>query len=140
MLDLVSVSQSSPGPIAVNASLMIGYRMGGVLGAFVTAFGTTLPPLITISIISFFYRQFRDNIYVSAIMKGMQGGIAAVLCNVVLDMGITVKKNQGPLSILFMFAVFVAVYFGKVGILWIIIICAAIGILGGFLRKARANR
>ena len=62
MLDLISVSQSSPGPIAVNASLMIGYHMGGIPGALITAFGTVLPPLLIISVISFFYQQFRTTL------------------------------------------------------------------------------
>jgi chromate transporter len=46
MLDLVAISQSSPGAIAVNAAILIGYRLAGVLGAFVTILGTVLPCLI----------------------------------------------------------------------------------------------
>lgn len=138
MLDLISVSQSSPGPIAVNASLMIGYRMGGITGALTTAFGTVLPPLVIISIISFFYQQFRDNSYVSAAMCGMQAGVACVICNVVLDMGSTILKSKNVLSILIMAGVFAAVYFLKINILWIILVCACIGLLSGWLRARRS--
>lgn len=137
MLDLISVSQSSPGPIAVNASLMIGYHMGGIPGALITAFGTVLPPLITISVISIFYQQFRDNAYVSAVMRGMQAGVAAVICNVVLDMGHMVLKDKSIQSAFLMLSVFIAVYFFKVNIIWVILICALIGLAGGIHRSRR---
>lgn len=50
MLDLVAISQSCPGAIAVNASVLIGYRVGGVAGALATVLGTSLPPLIILSV------------------------------------------------------------------------------------------
>lgn len=140
MLDLIAVSQSSPGPIAVNASLMIGYRMGGIPGALITALGTVIPPLFIISVISFFYKQFRDNIYVSAVMKGMQAGVAAVICNAVVDMGGTVIKNGGTLSALLMAGVFIAVYFYKLSIILIIVCCGLLGLLYGTISARRGSR
>lgn len=140
MLDLISVSQSSPGPIAVNASLMIGYRMGGIPGALITVFGTVLPPLLIISFISFFYRQFRDNAYVNAVMRGMQAGVAAVICNVVIDMGHSVLKSKSILSAFLMVGVFVAVYFFKINIIWIILACASIGLGSGKIHAHRTIR
>ena len=139
MLDLIAVSQSSPGPIAVNVSLMIGYRMGGIPGALITVLGTVLPPLMIISVISFFYRQFRDNIYVSAVMKGMQAGVAALISNAVADMGGTVLKSSGFLSVILMAAVFAAVYFFKVNIIIIIVCCGLLGLLYGTI-SARSTR
>ena len=62
MLDLIAIGQSSPGPIAVNTSIMIGYRLAGIPGALVTVLGTVMPPLFTISIITLFYAQFKDKI------------------------------------------------------------------------------
>ena len=75
MLDMVAIAQSSPGPLAVNASIIIGYRMAGVPGALLTALGTVLPPLVIISVISAFYAAFRDNRIVSLVLKGMQAGV-----------------------------------------------------------------
>ena len=60
MLDLVAIAQSSPGAIAVNASIIIGYHVAGISGALIAAVGTVLPPLVIISIISLFYQAFRD--------------------------------------------------------------------------------
>lgn len=58
MMDLTAIAQSSPGAIAVNASILVGYRVAGVPGALVTVLGTVLPPLIILSIISFFTLRF----------------------------------------------------------------------------------
>ena len=139
MLDLIAVSQSSPGPIAMNASLMIGYRVGGLPGALCTALGTVLPPLVIISVISLFYAQFRDNVYVSAIMKGMQAGVAAVVCNVVLDMSQTVLRGGNALSVALMLGVFVAVAFFQANIIAVILCCGLIGLLSGTFRNRRAK-
>ena len=76
MMDLISIAQSAPGPIAVNSSIIIGYRLAGVPGALVTVFGTVLPPMVVLSVISQFYTAFRDNVIVSLVLKGMGIGVA----------------------------------------------------------------
>ena len=78
MLDFISISQSAPGPIAVDVAIMVGYHVCGLKGAVIAGIGTILPPLIIISVISLFYKQFRDNRFVSFAMNGMLAGIAAV--------------------------------------------------------------
>lgn len=131
MLDFISISQSAPGPIAVDVAIMVGYHVCGLKGAVIAGTGTILPPLIIISVISLFYKQFRDNRFVSFAMNGMLAGIAAVICNVVIDMGKPFFKNRDIFSIIIIAAVFIAVYFFKINILWIIIICAVLGIIKG---------
>ena len=89
MLDLTAIAQSSPGAIAVNASILVGYHVAGVAGALLSIIGTILPPLVIISVISMFYKAFRDNAIVSMAMTGMLAGVAAVICDVVITMGST---------------------------------------------------
>ena len=60
-LTLVSVAQSAPGVVAVNAAIIMGYKMAGLKGAFCATFATVLPPLITLTIISYFYSFFASN-------------------------------------------------------------------------------
>ena len=127
MLDMAAIAQSSPGAIAVNASIIIGYRLAGVTGAFVTVLGTVLPPLIILTVISYFYTAFRDNLIVQAMMKGMRAGIAAVITDVVYTMGRSVVKEKNILPICIMAAAFVAVYFFKVNVMIIILAAGAIG-------------
>ena len=122
MLDLIAIAQSSPGAIAVNASIIMGYRIGGIPGSLIATLGTVLPPLIIISIISFFYTAFRDNTYVSALLKGMQSGVAAVIIDVVLTMAGGIIKEKRIISIIMMVGAFVATFFFNVNVAYIILI------------------
>lgn len=127
MLDLVAIAQSSPGPIAVNASIIIGYRMAGIRGALLSVLGTSLPPLVIITIVSYFYLAFRDNAIVNALLFGMQAGVAAVIVNVVIDMVKGITKNKKILPILVMIVAFLAAAFTSINIVIILFICGAIG-------------
>ena len=111
MMDLTAIAQSSPGAIAVNASILVGYHVAGIAGALVTVLGTVLPPLIIISVISLFYTAFRDNIIVSMAMTGMLAGVAAVICDVVITMGKEIIKRKRVLTIAVLAASFAAVHF-----------------------------
>lgn len=55
MLDLVAIAQSSPGAIAVNGAIVVGYKLAGVVGIFITILGTILPPFIVLTVVSIFY-------------------------------------------------------------------------------------
>ncbi|MBR7927568.1 chromate transporter [Aerococcaceae bacterium zg-ZUI334] len=127
MLDLTVIAQSSPGSISVNASILIGYRVAGMLGALTAVLGTALPPLIIISIVSLFYRAFRDNLYVHLVMKGMLPAVAAVIFDVVFRMGKNVLKDREILPIIVMILSFISVHYFHVNILLVILICALIG-------------
>lgn len=108
MLNLTAIAQSAPGAVAVNASILLGYKIAGVLGALVTILGTVLPPLIIISVISMFYTAFRENAVVNAVLKGMQAGVAAVIVDVVLNLGGNVFKQKDIVSIMVMLLAFIA--------------------------------
>lgn len=129
MLDLITIAQSAPGAIAVNSSIIIGYKLAGIIGSLVTILGTVLPPLIIITTISFFYEAFRSNEYVSLAMLGMQAGVAAVLVDVIITMVGSIVKNKAIIPIIVMVCAFIATYFFKVNILITILICALIGYL-----------
>lgn len=127
MLDLAAIAQSAPGAIAVNASILVGYHVAGVPGALLTVTGTVLPPLLIISVISFFYAAFRSNPIVSMAMNGMMAGVAAVICDVVATMGIPVLKMKRVLPILVLVGVFVAIRLFNVNIILVILFCGALG-------------
>ena len=139
MLDLVSIAQSSPGAMAVNTSILVGYRMAGVPGALVSVCGTALPPLISLSVISLFYQAFRDNLVVSAVLQGMQAGVAAVIVDVVLSMGWTVLREKQWVSAVIMVGAFAATYVFQVNILLIILVCGVTGAATFFLRNRKGR-
>lgn len=116
MLDLVAIAQSSPGPIAVNGAIAVGYKLCGVAGALVAIIGTIIPPFVIISIISYCYSAFRSNWVISQLLEGMQAGVAAVIASVTYDMGRDVVKQRDGLSMIIMIAAFVASYILEVSV------------------------
>jgi chromate transporter len=94
MIDITAVAQSAPGPIAVNASLLVGYRMAGLPGAAVTILGTVRPPLILLSSIAFFYAQFRESQWIDAVLRGIRAAVAAVMVDAVIGIVKTAFKAE----------------------------------------------
>ena len=137
MMDLTAIAQSSPGAIAVNASILVGYHVAGITGAFITVLGTVLPPLVIISIISFFYRAFRDNVIVNMAMTGMLAGVAAVICDVVITMGKTIFRQKRILPVAVLLLSCVAVRFLNVNIILIILICGVVGAADTFYHEKK---
>lgn len=127
-LNLVAIAQSAPGVVAVNASIILGYRMGGIKGMLVALLATLLPPLITLTAVSYFYEAFATNHYVKMLLKGMQCGVTAVILNVVIGLVQKQWKKKLVLPMLIMLGSFVGSYFLKINIMYIILVDAIIGI------------
>ena len=140
MMDLTAIAQSSPGAMAVNASILVGYHVAGIPGAVITVLGAVLPPLIIISVISLFYRAFRDNPVVSMVMTGMLAGVAAVICDVVLTLGEGGLRQRRALPLAVMLGSFAAVQLLGVNIILFILICGVIGGADTLYRTRRAAR
>ena len=127
MLDLTAIAQASPGAIAVNASILVGYRLAGLLGALITIIGTVLPPLIILSIVSIAYTAFIDNLIVQYALRGMQAGVAAVIIDVVISMIIEILKEKKLLPVGIMIGAFIATFVFMISIIIIILVCGVIG-------------
>ncbi|MHB8128119.1 MAG: chromate transporter [Mobilitalea sp.] len=135
MLNLVAIAQSSPGAIAVNASILIGYRIAGISGAIISTIGTVMPPLIILTTISFFYKAFRESTIISALLKGMQAGVAAVIVDVVFNLAGTVVKSKQIISVVMMLGAFIATYVYGVNVAYIILICGLTGAITVFRKQ-----
>lgn len=129
MLDLVAIAQSSPGPIAVNGAIVVGYKLAGWKGIVVSVLATILPPFFIISIVSLCYRTFKDNLFVSLMLEGMQSGVGAVIASVVYDMarGIVIQKRVDHIMI--MLGSFLLSYVFSINVIFIIIGCGFIGLM-----------
>lgn len=128
MLDITAIAQSSPGPIPINASVILGYRMHGVLGSIVAILGTSIPPITIISIISSFYTQFRESAVISTALMVMRAGVAAVICDVVINLAKNVVKTKNKLYIALMFITFIMSYAFGISAMTVILLCLMIGI------------
>ena len=129
MLDFTALAQSCPGAIAVNAAILVGWNVYGFAGMIVATLGTILPPMIILSVVSFFYAIFSTNVWVAVVLKGMQAGVAAVILDAACSLGESVLKKKTSLSIFIMTAAFVCDFFLEVNVVYIILVAACIGII-----------
>ena len=139
MLDITAIAQSSPGPIPINASVILGYRMYGVIGSLVAILGTALPPMIIISVISVFYTQFRSNRIIAIALQVMRAGVAAVIFDVVINLAKNVIATKRTLYILLMATAFVGKVILGVDAMIVILCCLVVGLVD-LAMKLRSNR
>lgn len=129
MLDITAITQSAPGPLPVNASVIIGYRMAGILGSVIAVCGTILPPMIIISLISLCYEQFRTNEIIALALQVTRAGVAAVIVDVTLNLTGNVLKVKRAMYTTMMVVCFVAVAVFKVSAMVVILTCLLVGII-----------
>ena len=94
-LDLLTVAQSAPGPLSLNTSVFVGYKMKGYAGATAAILGSVLPSFIIILLIAMFFADIRYNPIVDAAFKGMRPAVVALIISPVTKlmrgMGVTMK-------------------------------------------------
>lgn len=134
-IDLLAISQSSPGILAVNISIFIGYRLKGVMGSIVTALGTVLPSFLIILAIALFFHNFKDNTVVERIFKGIRPAVVALIAAPTFSMAKSAKINRYNLWI----PVVSALLIWLLGFspIWIIIAAGVGGFLYGRYRKTK---
>ena len=78
-LDMLVLAQSTPGPIAVNTSVFVGYKVAGTAGAIAATLGTVLPSFMVILLLALFFAEVRDNRYVDAAFRAMRPAVVALI-------------------------------------------------------------
>ena len=78
-LDLLTLAQTAPGPIALNTAVFVGYKRRGYLGALSAIMGVIVPSFVVILIVAIFFASIRDNAYVDAAFKGMRPAVVALI-------------------------------------------------------------
>lgn len=128
MIDIIAMAQSTPGVIAGNAAMIIGYRILGVRGALLSLLATVMPALIIVSALTLSYNKIKDNVIIISLFKGMQAGAAAVILNLVYKMGKDLVKNKNILVIAILITAFIAAFIFKFSVPITILSAACIGI------------
>lgn len=85
IVDLIAVSESTPGPLAVNMSTYIGAETAGIGGALAATFGVVLPSFLIILLISGSYRKFRTSRIVRGAMEGLRPAVVALVAAALLS-------------------------------------------------------
>lgn len=135
MLDLVAIAQSSPGAIAVNGAIVVGYKLAGIAGVLTAVLGTVIPPFLIIAAVSVCYQAFRSNQLVAWMLEGMQSGVGAVIASVTFEMASGIVKERNTISLLIMAAAFAASVIWQINTVYIILACGLLGILITFSKR-----
>lgn len=86
-LDAMAIAQGAPGPMAVNVSIYVGYRVKGPIGAVVAVLGSILPSFLIILIIAKFLYQYRNNPILDKVFLGIKPAIVALIVSAVYTLG-----------------------------------------------------
>ena len=140
MLDLVAIAQSTPGAIAVNGAIVVGYKLEGIIGVIAAIAGTIIPPFVIILLLSVCYNTFRSNELVSQMLEGMQAGVGAVIASVTYEMGAGISEGKDGISLLIMAGAFVASCVFEVNVVYIVIICGLLGVLRTCMNRKGAGK
>ena len=93
-VDLLAISQSAPGILAVNIAIFIGYRLRGIRGSIVTALGTVMPSFLIILAIALFFHNYKDNAVVEKIFKGIRPAVVALIAAPTFKMAKSAKITR----------------------------------------------
>ena len=126
-MDILAVSQATPGLFAMNMASHIGYKLKGALGGIVGALAVALPSIIAILLIAMFFQAFKDNIYVEKIFMGVRPAVVALIAAPCFSMARTAKINRYNIWIPVVAALLICAF--GVSPIWVIL---AAGI-GGFI-------
>lgn len=133
-IDIISIAQSSPGPIAVNSSIYVGYKIKGFKGAVVAAFGTILPSFMIILLIAKFFSDFNDNSIVEKIFLGIRPAVVALILSAVY--GLIKKSGFTYLHLFIALCISLIIVFFNTSPIYLIVIGVVVSIIyNKFIKK-----
>lgn len=123
-LDLLTLAQSVPGPIAVNTSVFVGYKVRGFGGAVAALLGSVLPSFVIILVIAIFFADIRHNPVVDAAFKGMRPAVVALIIGPVISLA----RGMHWIMFIVIAAAALAIWWLDWSPIYILVTAAAIGI------------
>lgn len=143
LVNFIAVSESTPGPLAVNVATYVGAEVGGILGSVCATLGVVSPAFVIILIVAKFYEQFKTSNIIKGCMSGLKPAVVGLIGTAVVSIGTTVFFPAGINTAVFSDAYFytVIVIFAlslylalkKKSPILIICISAFLGIAAGYL-------
>lgn len=142
MLDLNALAQASPGAIALNTALLVGYKIAGLLGALMTVIGSIIPPFAVITGLYYFYDAIKGYQLVSLFMKGMQAGVVGVIFSMIVDMCKGIVKGKSVFGIVLLILAFTVsfstMFFFEIStVIYTVILSALLGIGFSYISYSR---
>lgn len=126
-IDILAISEMTPGPIAINSATFLGYKIAGLLGSAVATFAVTLPSFIIMSIIFFSINKFKDSPYVAWIFDGIRPIVVGLILAAAINIGITTLVDFKSIAIAV--SLFYLVTFKKLNPILAIVMAGIVGII-----------
>ena len=141
IMDILAISESTPGPIAVNTATYVGYKVAGVTGGIIATIGLAIPSFAIIFVISFFYQDFMKWPVIAAMFKGLKVGVIILLFSAVIRLKNGVKVNFISI-LLFVIALSLMLVFSFIdtGFKYLSLSLILLGIITGIVLTLIANK
>lgn len=148
LANFVAISESTPGPFAVNIATYIGSEQGGILGSACATLGVIMPSYLVILVVAKCYEKFSSSRIVKGVMSGLRPAAIGLIAAAVISMGETVLFPNGIAwsvfttpafifsALLAAVMLFVVLKLKKISPIWIIAVSAAVGIAAGYILKS----
>lgn len=133
-IDTISIAQSSPGPIAVNSSIFVGYKIDGFKGAVICTFGTILPSFLIILVVAVFFTQFQSSLIFEKVFTGIRPVVVALIFSAVYQLIKNARLGYADLAIAAIAAIPIVLF--DVTAIYVIII----GVLGRVIYNKIQNK
>lgn len=138
VLDIVALSETTPGPIAVNMATFVGTKKGGFWGAAAATLGVALPSFIIIFALSFFIEAFKELTYVAYAFKGIRAAVLVLILSAVIKFFKELKKT--PLAAVIMLGALAVTLLTNFSAIYVLLIAAAIGIAVAYILRFAEKR
>ncbi|MEE1200838.1 MAG: chromate transporter [Christensenellales bacterium] len=143
VVNFIAVSESTPGPFAVNISTFVGAQMAGFSGALLATLGVVLPSFVIILVVARYFEKFRSSRFVSGCMEGLKPAVIGLIASALVSIGRTVLFPEGfsfdlqggyaLITSLMIFAGILFLIFRKIHPIYAVLISAVLGIGTGYL-------
>ena len=140
MADYIAIVQSSPGPMAVTSSTVVGYHVAGPAGTFAAVLGVILPPFLVMVLVTYFYEAIVGNPYVGFFLRGMQMGVVAMLFDVIIGLFRNATDKGGVYPFVIIALSFAYVRFAGFSIVWLVLGCIVAGVAKALLVMREEKR
>ncbi len=136
LLDIVSVGRSLPGTMIGNVAYLFGHRQAGAIGGIVSVVGMVLPPMLILSVLTYGYGAFKDNIWVAKMLQGVRAAVVPIILVAAMKLRSSAFINRTCYYICLVCCILNA-FFG-VNCVLVILLGVAAGLMMGKWKEAEA--
>jgi len=123
--EIVAISQSTPGPIGINAATFVGYKVGGILGSIVATFSVILVPIISSLTLYFFYLRHSENRIVQSVISKLKPVVLGMIAAAAFSF---IKTSLGtPLAVVINIVVVILLLKTKIDTVVILLLSGIMG-------------